>query len=274
MATLRPRAPRRSRRSPCRSCARTRPSLALWDFKVSRPDLFTIWAGDVGVALGVEARHETYTDDRDPRVDGTITYTDAVTGVNYPTRRRGHEQLAGRAWQAHGGVGLRGTQIPVVSPDMNIPLHEPPRPSDRRAGRALQRRRQRREAEGGRRLGHRAWRTPAGVLVEGLPRPEPGATQRLRGQPQQQPHRLHLLRGRPAGQAHHQLQPVRTQPGDPGPAGRQRGPGAGNVHLAVLRHGAGVRSSCRGSSATRRSPSTSGRSSSRTSSACSARATR
>ncbi|HYE46125.1 MAG TPA: TonB-dependent receptor, partial [Caulobacter sp.] len=51
-------------------------SMALWDFKASKPDLFSWWGGDVGMAAGVELRRETYGDDRDKRLDGTITYTD------------------------------------------------------------------------------------------------------------------------------------------------------------------------------------------------------
>ena len=97
-------------------------TLALWDFKVSRPDLFTIWAGDVGVALGVEARHETYTDDRDPRVDGTITYTDAVTGVNYPTDVVGTSNSPDVHGKRTVTSAFAELQIPVVSPDMNIPF--------------------------------------------------------------------------------------------------------------------------------------------------------
>jgi iron complex outermembrane receptor protein len=56
-------------------------TLASWDAKVSRPDLFSLWAGDVGVAAGVEVRRETYSDDRDPRQDGTINFTDMVSGL-------------------------------------------------------------------------------------------------------------------------------------------------------------------------------------------------
>ena len=63
------------------SVRENRTSLASWDFKISRPDLFTNWAGDVGVAIGVEARRETYVDDRDPRQDGTIMFTDRISGL-------------------------------------------------------------------------------------------------------------------------------------------------------------------------------------------------
>lgn len=60
---------------------KSKTSLAMWDAKVSRPDLFALWAGDVGVAAGLEIRRETYSDDRDPRQDGTLTFTDSVSGL-------------------------------------------------------------------------------------------------------------------------------------------------------------------------------------------------
>jgi len=97
-------------------------TLALWDFKISRPDLFSIWAGDVGMALGVEARRETYRDDRDPRVDGTITYTDAVTGTNYPTDIVGTSNSPDVYGKRTVESAYAEFQIPVVSPEMNIPL--------------------------------------------------------------------------------------------------------------------------------------------------------
>jgi iron complex outermembrane receptor protein len=58
-------------------------TLASWDFRISKADFFALPAGDVGVAAGIEARRETQKDDRDARVDGTIKYTNAVTGVTY-----------------------------------------------------------------------------------------------------------------------------------------------------------------------------------------------
>ena len=57
-------------------------TLALADFKVSNNSLFALPGGDVGIAAGIEWRRETFlSDDRDPRLDGTITWTDSVTGV-------------------------------------------------------------------------------------------------------------------------------------------------------------------------------------------------
>ena len=50
--------------------------LALIDFKVSNPSLFRIWGGnEVGFLAGAEYRDESFKDDRDPRLDGTIVYT-------------------------------------------------------------------------------------------------------------------------------------------------------------------------------------------------------
>lgn len=53
------------------------------DFRVSNSALFTNWAGDVGVAAGVEWRYDSYLEDRDPRLDGTIIFsTDNVSGIS------------------------------------------------------------------------------------------------------------------------------------------------------------------------------------------------
>lgn len=55
-------------------------SLALADFKLSNANLFSLPAGDVGIATGVEWREEGFTENRDDRSDGTIQFTDAVSG--------------------------------------------------------------------------------------------------------------------------------------------------------------------------------------------------
>ena len=51
------------------------------DYKLSRADLLSLRTGDVGVALGVEARFEKHSDDRDPRINGTTPFTDPVLGT-------------------------------------------------------------------------------------------------------------------------------------------------------------------------------------------------
>jgi iron complex outermembrane receptor protein len=101
---------------------RNQTSIALWDFKLSRPDLFSIWAGDVGIAVGVEARRETFEDNRDPRQDGTVNFDDIVNTSPITNDLMGNS----------GSLDTRGSRtvqsayaefaVPLVSEDMNIPL--------------------------------------------------------------------------------------------------------------------------------------------------------
>lgn len=100
----------------------SRTTLTLVDYKMSRPDLFTLPGGPVGVAIGAELRHETQSDDRDANLDGTFTFTDSVSGavntsnvsaVSPNPDTRGSRDVAGAFIEF---------AVPVVSPDMNIPL--------------------------------------------------------------------------------------------------------------------------------------------------------
>lgn len=53
------------------------------DFRMSNANAFDLWAGPVGFAVGGEWRGEGYTEDRDPRLDGSIIYsTDNVSGIS------------------------------------------------------------------------------------------------------------------------------------------------------------------------------------------------
>jgi iron complex outermembrane receptor protein len=108
---------------------RSATSMAMADFRISRPDLFEIWGGGVGLAAGVEFRHETYEDDRDDRLDGTIYYQpfwddtvlddDAerlisdVMGASPTPDTEGERDV----FSAYAELAL-----PIVSPDMNIPF--------------------------------------------------------------------------------------------------------------------------------------------------------
>ncbi len=97
-------------------------SLALADFKVSNSTLLTLPGGDVGVAAGIEWRRETFFDDRDPRIDGTITWRDSVTGVF-----DGSDVVGTSASPDTRGVrtaysAFVETFVPLVSEDMEIPL--------------------------------------------------------------------------------------------------------------------------------------------------------
>lgn len=99
-------------------------SLTLADFKISKKDLFTLPGGDVGIAAGVEWRRETYKDDRDKRLDGTIKYTNSVTGVTYGTDVMGASGAPDV--NAHRSVASAFFElaVPIVSPEMNIPFVE------------------------------------------------------------------------------------------------------------------------------------------------------
>jgi len=57
--------------------------LTMLDFKMSNNEFVTLPAGDVGLLVGFEYRDEKMDDNRDPRLDGTITYTD-YEGDTYP----------------------------------------------------------------------------------------------------------------------------------------------------------------------------------------------
>jgi iron complex outermembrane recepter protein len=57
--------------------------LRMVDFKISTPELLDLPAGPVGILAGIEYREESFVDDRDPRLDGTIVFTD-WQGDTYP----------------------------------------------------------------------------------------------------------------------------------------------------------------------------------------------
>jgi len=100
----------------------SRTTLTLADFKMSRGDLFELPAGPVGVAFGAEVRYETQEDDRDENLDGTFTFTDMVTGE----RNLSNVSAVSPNPDTEGDRTVAGAfvefAIPVVSPEMNIPL--------------------------------------------------------------------------------------------------------------------------------------------------------
>lgn len=96
-------------------------TLSMWDFKVSRPDIFYLPAGPIGAAAGLELRRETFSDDRDDRLDGTITFTNNagestgsdVMGASPTPDTRGSRSVQGAFIEF---------AVPLVSSEMNIPL--------------------------------------------------------------------------------------------------------------------------------------------------------
>ncbi|MBN8814406.1 MAG: TonB-dependent receptor [Sphingomonas sp.] len=101
---------------------KSKTTLGLADFKLSKADLLRLPGGDLGIALGVEGRRETQMDDRDPNLDGTRTFTDSVTGATNQSNiasvsptfdTRGNRTV----FSAFGELA-----VPVISPEMKVPL--------------------------------------------------------------------------------------------------------------------------------------------------------
>lgn len=60
-----------------------RTSLTTADFRISNPEAIAGWAAPIGLAFGVEWRHDYYNENRDPRLDGTIIFsTTNVSGIS------------------------------------------------------------------------------------------------------------------------------------------------------------------------------------------------
>ncbi|MDZ4136552.1 MAG: TonB-dependent receptor, partial [Paracoccaceae bacterium] len=78
--------------------------------------------GDVGVAAGIEWRRETFFDDRDPRLDGTITWTDSVTGVFNGSDVAGTSESPDTSGAREVYSAFAEVFVPLVSDDMDIPL--------------------------------------------------------------------------------------------------------------------------------------------------------
>ena len=99
-----------------------RTSLTTVDFKLSSSEILALPAGGLGFASGVEVRRETFEDDRDARLDGTITYTDIVSGIRYGTDLMGASSAPDV--KAHRTVSSAFVEVavPVVSTEMGIPL--------------------------------------------------------------------------------------------------------------------------------------------------------
>ena len=96
--------------------------LALVDFKASTPSLFSLPGGDVGVAVGAEWRHESFEDDRDDRLDGTITFTDSVTGTTNLSDVLGSSPSPDTNGSRDVFSAFVEFAVPLVSEEMDIPL--------------------------------------------------------------------------------------------------------------------------------------------------------
>lgn len=97
-------------------------TLALADLKASNASLLTLPGGNLGVAIGGEVRRETQFDDRDARVDGTISFTDSVSGINYGSDLVGTSPSPDTSGRRTVMAAYAELAVPVVGPEMNIPL--------------------------------------------------------------------------------------------------------------------------------------------------------
>ncbi|MDJ0747850.1 MAG: TonB-dependent receptor [Woeseiaceae bacterium] len=91
-------------------------TLGMWDVKASNAEIFQLPAGPVAFVAGYEYRKETYSDDRDPRLDGTINFTD-FEGDTYPLT----SDVVNSSPTPDGG-GSRRTHS--VFAEFQVPLHE------------------------------------------------------------------------------------------------------------------------------------------------------
>lgn len=96
--------------------------LGMWDLRISRPDLFSLPAGGVGVAFGGEFRYESFKDDRDDRLDGTITFTNPISGDVSTSDLLGSSATPDSSGDRDVASAYLEFAIPVVSPSMDIPL--------------------------------------------------------------------------------------------------------------------------------------------------------
>ena len=100
----------------------SRTTLTMADFRLTRSDLFELPAGPLGMALGVEARHETQSDDRDDNLDGTNTFVDMVTGDTNLSNVSAVSPNPDTEGERSVGAGYIEFAVPAVSPEMGIPF--------------------------------------------------------------------------------------------------------------------------------------------------------
>jgi outer membrane receptor protein involved in Fe transport len=96
--------------------------LTMVDLKASKGDLFGLPGGDVGISFGLEGRRETQQDDRDPHVNGSMPFFDAVTGLTQPSSATGVNTTPSTNDSRDVYSAYLEFAVPVVSESMNIPL--------------------------------------------------------------------------------------------------------------------------------------------------------
>ncbi len=100
----------------------SRTTLTMADLRLSRSDLFDLPGGPVGMALGVEVRHETQRDDRDANLDGTFTFVDSVTGGTNISNVSAVSPNPDTSGDRTVGSAYIEFAVPLVSPEMRLPF--------------------------------------------------------------------------------------------------------------------------------------------------------
>ena len=100
----------------------SRTTLTMADFKVSHRDLMALPAGPLGVAMGVEFRHETQKDDRDADLDGTNIFIDQVDGTRSISNLAAVSSNPDTEGERDVASAYIEFAVPVVSPGMNWPF--------------------------------------------------------------------------------------------------------------------------------------------------------
>ncbi len=101
-----------------------RSSLTLADFKLASRDWLRLPSGAVSASVGVESRHETFAEDRDPRFDGTIMFTDQVSGRTFESDVMGSSVTADSAGSRDVFSVFGELAVPLVGAGNNVPLVE------------------------------------------------------------------------------------------------------------------------------------------------------
>ncbi|GAA4778015.1 TonB-dependent receptor [Stakelama sediminis] len=99
-----------------------RTSLTTADAKLSNSQLFFLPGGAVGLAVGLGFRHETQSDNRDPNLDGTNTFTDSVTGETNESNVIAVSPTPDTFGSRNVISAYGEFAVPVISPDMRVPL--------------------------------------------------------------------------------------------------------------------------------------------------------
>ncbi len=104
------------------------------DLRMSKADWWKTKAGFIGMAWGLETREDTFVDDRDPRLDGTIVFTERKTSGALSTSSGDTYPYVSDVVNSSPTPDSRGGRtvnsfyiefdVPVVSPEMNVPLVE------------------------------------------------------------------------------------------------------------------------------------------------------